>query len=346
MATAWQRQLQTSMAAEWLRQSRLASLPPIVASSFTCAAVMYPADLLKALRMGASPDVSSRSLVSSFHARYGVRGFFTQGVAPEVARAGLMRCIKFFCETTRHPTHAHTRLPATRTERSTLVAGFPLAHEAVWGIKESKGTPSTKALAGAVCTVPEVLCIMPLEVVKVGLQLDKSNAFKGSSAAVLAFMRQRYSWRGLYVGWVGVQMRQSSWTAVYFGSLQSFQDATNAALAYVAPERAGSMTKLSQLIAGFAAGFAGALFNVPADLIRTNVQRQALAGMAAGGAGAQREALAVPFFAFGEFLSTGRQIAARSGVGGLWTGLTWKAVHLGGSGALMAALLPVFKQYM
>ena len=140
-------------------QSRLATLPPIIASSFTCAAIMYPADLIKALRMGAPPHHSSLTLIGEFRRRFGLSGFFTQGVAPEVARAGLMRVIKFFC--------------------------FPLTHEALWAKPASKGTPAEKAVAGALCTVPEALCIMPLEVAKVGLQLDQHNRFGGSSASVL-----------------------------------------------------------------------------------------------------------------------------------------------------------------
>ena len=40
----------------------------------------------------------------------------------------------------------------------------------------------------------------------------------------------------------------------------------------------------------------------------------------------------------------GGEIIAQKGVTGLWTGFQFKAVHLGGSGALLAMLIPFFKE--
>jgi solute carrier family 25 2-oxodicarboxylate transporter 21 len=299
-----------------LTQSRMATLPPIIGASFTCAATMYPVDVLKALRMGATGGEPMGVLISQFHARYGTIGFFNQGVAPEVLRSGLMRVLKFFF--------------------------FPMTHELMWGKPVSQGTPLEKAAAGALCTLPESLTIMPLELAKVGLQLDKTNRYKSSSAAVLAEMRSVHGLRGWWVGWVGVQWRQSSWTATYFATLSGFEDLTRRALG---EERAGSMPQLVQLVSGFAAGFLGACFNVPGDLIRTDVQRRALLGVAAA-AEKPPPPLQLPFIAVGEVVSTASSIVSRAGVSGLWTGLTWKALHLGGSGALMAALLPFFRDLM
>jgi len=156
-----------------------------------------------------------------------------------VARASWMRLLKFFC--------------------------FPVVHDILWDKPVSLGNPAQKAIAGALCTLPETLTIMPLELVKVGLQLDTSNRYGGSSRAVMQELLQRYGWRSLWVGWVGVQWRQSSWTAVYFATLKSFQDLTDTAFNAVAPGI--PLTKVSQLVSGFAAGFSGALLQVPGDLI-------------------------------------------------------------------------------
>ena len=78
-------------------QSVFATVPPLVLSSFSTAAVMYPIDLIKELRMGnVGSGKTVLELLNRFRATYGLFGFFTQGIAPEVARAGWMRALKFF----------------------------------------------------------------------------------------------------------------------------------------------------------------------------------------------------------------------------------------------------------
>ena len=47
-----------------------------------------------------------------------------------------------------------------------------------------------------------------------------------------------------------------------------------------------------------------------------------------------------------DFLAFGSQIVAANGVGALYRGFPFKAMHLGGSGALLAMLVPVFKEAM
>ena len=73
------------------------------------------------------------------------------------------------------------------------------------------------------------------------------------------------------------------------------------------------------------------------------MQRRALAGLADG---ARATPLPLPFLAVGEFVATGAHIVTTFGASTLWTGFTWKAVHLGSTGALMAVLLPAFKRLL
>lgn len=298
-------------------QSVFATVPPLVLSTFSTAAVMYPIDLIKELRMGnVGTRVSVLELVTRFRATYGTLGFFTQGIAPEVVRAGWMRALKFFL--------------------------FPITFESMWGKPPSRGSPAERAIAGAVCTVPEAVTIMPLENAKIGLQLDRENRFKRQSRLVMEHLIRERGVLGLWTGFTGVMWRQASWTAAYFGVLASFESAVQEILGrVVADPKAPAAAKVAQLTAGFGAGMFGALFNVPGDLIRTTVQRDAL------GFGRPPPASPpFPFLAFGEFVRTGSFIVQTAGPLALWTGFRWKALHLGGSGALMAAFLPFWKSVL
>jgi len=307
MAAPAQKKLQASS------PSALTSLPPIMSASFTTAGLMFPMDLVRAIRMGSPGTSSTFSLLGDFHAKYGLRGFFTQGVVPEVMRAGYMRCLKFFL--------------------------FPVTFQHMWSKPASQGKPYEKALAGALCAIPEAMTMMPLELAKVGLQLDRANRFQNSSIAVVQHLRSAFGVRGLWIGYAGVQWRQSSWTAVYFGTLSTYQSIVTSLFGkFMSDSESPAMTKVARFLAGFSAGVTGAIFNVPGDLIRTNVQKRALEALNAG----QKPHIANPLFAFGELFTVGGELVARGGPGALWTGFFWKAVHLGGSGALMAILLPFF----
>ena len=73
-------------------------LGPILASAFCVAALMYPVDLIRALQManaGSSNKLSTAQLLSKFKDSHGLSGFFTQGLAPELARSTWMRFVKF-----------------------------------------------------------------------------------------------------------------------------------------------------------------------------------------------------------------------------------------------------------
>ena len=85
-----------------------------------------------------------------------------------------------------------------------------------------------------------------------------------------------------------------------------------------------------QLVSGFAAGVFGAMLNTPGDTIRTNVQKAVFSG----------ESITV----IPSFLSAGRDIVNRRGISALYAGFGSKAVHSGGGGALMAFLVPFFRE--
>ena len=120
------------------KKSILARLAPVLCASFCAAAIMYPLDLVRALQManaGSGTKLTTIQLLTNFKNTYGVQGFFTQGLAPELARATWMRFVKFSL--------------------------FPIVHLFVTnGIEESKGNSATKALAALIGSIPEALSIM------------------------------------------------------------------------------------------------------------------------------------------------------------------------------------------
>eukprot|EP00667_Euglena_gracilis_P013237 EG_transcript_13643 len=262
--------------------------------------------------MSAAADGVQRTtstLLREFHARHGLKGFATQGVVPEMLRATYMRVLKFFL--------------------------FPITHQAMYGKPETKGNGFTKAMAATVCSLPEGFTIQPMEVAKICLQLDKEKRFKNSSTLVLKEILSTRGWTGLYVGYFGVQYRQTSWTAAYFGSLKYFTDKA----ALVIPDE---YLKAQQLIGGFQAGMFGALFNTPGDVIRSSLQRQHLGTPC----GHTPFSLGLCWGGVADFFAMGAKIVSQSGASGLYSGFGFKAMHLGGSGALLAALIPLFKSLM
>merc|ERR1711879_799203 len=85
----------------------------------------------------------------------------------------------------------------------------------IYGIPETKGTPVSKGLSGAIGTFPEVLAISPLENIKLAAQLDKEGKFAGSADIAKHIMRTR-GFGGLMIGYAGMQVRQCMWTGGYF----------------------------------------------------------------------------------------------------------------------------------
>ena len=215
---------------------------------------------------------------------------------------------------------------------------------------ERQGTAASRATAGATCAIIEGLMIGPLEVAKVGLQLDATNQFKNSGLTVVRQVVRARGPYAAYTGYLGVQWRQSSWTGAFFGSLRFFEQRVDAALALLGVRRQDvpSLQPVHKVLSGFMAGAFASLFNCPADVVRTNVQKEAIAAAAAAAAAGESAArpLTLREFSASEFEShwrIGRGIVAAKGFSGLYAGYFTKAGHLGGCGALMALLVPRFK---
>mmetsp|Transcript_25480 Transcript_25480/g.65840 ORF Transcript_25480/g.65840 Transcript_25480/m.65840 type:complete len:349 (-) Transcript_25480:322-1368(-) len=297
-----------------------------LASGFVTSISMYPVDVLRAVRMSqAASSTGGGGLISaviSFRRAHGWGGFIKQGAAQEVARSTTMQALKFFL--------------------------FPVFHQAMFDMDERQGSAATRAAAGATCAIVEGVVIGPIEVAKVGLQLDAANKFNNSGAAVLrACMRARGP-LGAYAGYTGVQWRQSSWTGAFFGSLRFWERRADDGFRAVGLDRTTtpSLVGPHKVLSGFTAGAFASLFNCPADVVRTNVQKQFVAAAAEGGSRAQLK--------LGEFVrqdvaahwAVARSIVASKGISGLYVGYGTKAGHLGGCGALMAVLVPRFKEML
>lgn len=196
----------------------------------------------------------------------------------------------------------------------------------MWGVPTSKGTPLQKGTAGAVAVIPEVLTITTLELAKIGLQLDKDKKYSNSITKLVKDVYARNGLAGCMVGWQGVQLRQSLWTGTYFATLDYFKKSSDKIVSSFIPEkpkRAG----LVDFLAGFFAGVAGAMANTPVDVIRTNIQKAALGPNPPAGPVAMAVSL-------GPLIKLGSEIVAAKGVAGLYAGFAFKALHMGGSGAV------------
>ena len=213
----------------------MATLLPLSAAALTTATLMYPVDVLRALKM-ASAGSSEALTISGFYAKYGMKGFVSQGVIPELARASVMRVSKFFF--------------------------FPIMSQTFWGAAPNDVSPVQKGIAGAFATVPEIVAITPLEVAKLGLQVDGENKFKNSSRAFIQHTMKSRGFGGLYVGWAGLQARQSIWTGTYFATLKSYREGFKSLFG---PD---VHKMVPQLLGGFCAGVTGvAIGNGPADVL-------------------------------------------------------------------------------
>ena len=279
------------------------SLFPLAASSLTVAVVCYPVDVLRALKMSSAGG--SGVTPGQFYAKYGIRGFFGQGMAPEVTRATVMRVSKFFFN--------------------------PVMTNLLYGKKPSECTIPQKILCGGLATFPEILAISPFEVAKLGLQTDTTNAFKND---MFAFMRHQYAAKGisgLYVGWFGMQARQSIFTGVFFGTVGTYRNELR--------ER-GASPFFAKLGGGFAAGVTGALAgNIPADVVRSVVQKNNFADP-------KRAAYGISPKGVLEHITVAKKIVFEKGFVGLYTGTLFKASYLGAGMAGATVLIPIFSEMM
>jgi hypothetical protein len=70
------------------------TLLPLTAAAVSTAAIMYPVDVARALKMSSAggPAVS----IADFYKSHGLKGFVSQGVIPELVKSSSMRVSKFF----------------------------------------------------------------------------------------------------------------------------------------------------------------------------------------------------------------------------------------------------------
>jgi len=254
----------------------------------------------------ANPGTGAGDALSGFLKAHGVMGFVKQGLVAEVTRATISRGVKFFM--------------------------FPIVHNGVYGVPDTKGNPMSKGIAGALATVPEVFAISPLENIKLAAQLDKEGRFKGSADITRHIMNTR-GFNGLMTGYAGMQVRQMLWTGGFFMTLDVYKGAT---------EPVCGKGLATDILAGFFAGATGVAFNCWTDVCRSVVQKKALADTfdpSIPRPSALSAYNPIPFF--GE----ASKLMQNKGIGGMYAGVGPKMVHLGGGGAILAVLMPRFKTW-
>jgi len=283
--------------------SLLKKLGPVLSSSFFATALIYPLDIVRSLTMANTMEkLSTAQLLNNFRKVYGIQGFFKQGLIPELTKGTWARFVKFGL--------------------------YPVVHKQVlrYSNVTGKGTPATKAIAGILTTIPEIISIMPLEIAKLNLQLDTTNRFTNNMFKAMGEVFKTRGIKGFTVGYWGLQYRQAAWTAGYFATLSWFEEKVDKAILSLGIPKSTTTTAVSQLISGFLAGVFGTALNTPGDTIRSLIQKRVFGNLP------------------GDItlLGVGREIYASRGFAGLYAGFKFKAFHLGTGGALMAILLPFF----
>ena len=272
---------------------------------------MYPVDIVRALVMAqASGQKSSvATLIRNFYQAHGAVGFLKQGLGPEMARAIFSRVLKFWIQ--------------------------PISHKFFFKKPEKNGSPLTKGIAGALATIPEVLIISPFENLKLAQQLDRDKRFKSSSDVFKHLLNKR-GLPGLYLGYFGMQIRQMLWTGTFFLTLDIFQKKTERA--------AGRKSVYTDALAGFGAGVSGCMVNCWTDVVRTVIQKKSIAETFDESKPKPQMNFGYLFSGISSVVSQTSEIYSNRGISGLYSGFLIKSVHLGGSGALLAVLVPRMKK--
>jgi len=272
---------------------------------------MYPVDIVRALVMAqaSGQKASVSTLVNKFYQTHGAIGFIKQGLGPEMARAIFSRVVKFWLQ--------------------------PMTHQLIFKKAEKNGSSFSKGIAGALATIPEVLLISPFENIKLAQQLDKEKKFKNSSD-VLKHLISKRGVAGLYLGYFGMQIRQMLWTGTFFLTLDVYQKKTE--------KIAGGKRLFTDVIAGFAAGVSGTIINCWTDVVRTVIQKQAIADTFDPTKPKQPISLSYLVSGVTSVVETAGNIYSHRGIGGLYSGFLIKSLYLGGSGSFLAVLVPRFKK--
>lgn len=240
-------------------------------------------------------------------------GLVSQGVLPEIARATTMRVVQFY--------------------------SYPIVHEAFFSCKPSEGTPATKLVSGMAASLPSALAITPLENAKIALQLDSAGRFNNSMGSATQHLLRR-GWLAPYVGLQGVFTRSAISFGPYIATLPYCQKITVPASKNLFGDTPLGQT-VGNLTGGLMAGSLGAALNCPFDLVRTNLQKQAIA--LAEHPMTTTQILSLSFSPVAYF-EVAQQIVRTRGIGALYMGLTFKVAHIGGTGACNAAFIPYFKK--
>lgn len=280
------------------------TLPPITGAAVVVSITMYPVDVVRALCMS-NPGLGPGAALSGFIQTHGYAGFVKQGLVAEVTRASFSRLIKFWLQ--------------------------PIAHKSLFGGPESTGNPLTKGVAGAVATIPEVITISPLENFKLAEQLDKEKRFNGMSSCARHLIATRGMFGGMYIGYFGMQIRQMLWTGTFFLTLDVYKGAVG---------QVTSNKLIGDIASGFCAGASGVAVNCWTDVVRSVIQKKAVADTFNPEIKAPS---ALTHLSPGPFFKEAATIMGERGIAGLYSGVGPKMVHLGGGGALLAVLMPRFK---
>jgi len=132
-------------------------------------------------------------------------------------------------------------------------------------------------------------------------------------------------------GYAGMQVRQCLWTGGFFLTLDLYKSNIKSVV---------SNNLACDVLSGFAAGATGTALNCWTDVCRSVVQKKALADTFHASI-PRPSALSV--YSPGPFFAEAAYIFGQRGIGGLYAGVGPKMVHLGGSGAILAVLMPRFK---
>lgn len=278
------------------------AVPPIIGAAVVSSAALYPLDVVRALCMS-NPGTGCGAALRSFVSTYGIGGFVQKGLAAEVTRASLSRTITFWLQ--------------------------PMAHTALFSRSASEGTPLSKGLAGVVASVPQVVAISPLENIKLAAQLDTGRRFRGSREIAMHLVRARGVFGGLFMGFFGMQLRGALWTGGFFLTIDVFKSAASGL---------GVKNRMaSDALSGFGAGTAGVFLNCYTDVVRSVLQRQAVADTFDRSAPRRCASEHLSPAVFGNALC---DVYRSRGIRGLYAGFGPKCLHLGGQGAALAVLLP------
>lgn len=288
------------------KATALDTLPPTFAAAGVMSIAVYPVDVVRALCMS-QPGVGASAALKGFLDAHGVMGFVKQGMVTEVFRSSVARGIKFWIQ--------------------------PQAHQFVFGKDVKFGNGLTQSAAGVMAVFPEVWAISPLENIKLAQQLDKEKKFKSAFDVARHLLRTRGVVGGLYCGYFGMQLRQCLWTGGFFLVLDSTKQAVkDTGLIPSALAR--------DVIAGFLAGAFGTSLNCWTDVVRSVIQKRIIAESFDPKIPAPPALSHITPTMF--FKETASIYGAR-GIKGLYSGVGPKMVHLGFGGAILAVLMPRFK---